>query len=806
MDAWTLVYEGFDPGAERLREALCTLGNGYFATRGAGSEAAADAVHYPGTYLAGGYNRLVSKVRDREVENEDLVNLPNWLPLTFRIDGGSWFSLDGGDVLAFRQELDLRRGVLRRTVRFRDREGRITRVEERRVVHMAEAHLAALQVTLVPEGWAGRLEIRSALDGRVINAGVERYGSLNQRHLEPVTASVVDEDTLAVKVRTVQSELVVAEAARTRVTLPDGPAEVTRTVVEEDGYAAVLLGLDAAPGRTVTVEKVVALYSSRDLAISEAELEAREAVAAAPGFDAILEAHAAAWRHLWRRFDVELELVAGAEGGSRSDLILHLYLFHLLQTTSINTMRMGLDVGVPSRGWHGEAYRGHIFWDELFIFPILNFRLPEITRALLMYRYRRLGAARAAAREAGYAGAMYPWQSGSDGREETQRVHLNPMSGRWNPDNSHLQRHVNAAIAYTIDQYFQVTGDTEFMAFFGAEMFLEIARFWASVATWNEEIGRYEILGVMGPDEYHDSYPGSDRAGLDNNAYTNVMAAWALDRALDVLAMLPADRRDELTERLGLGADEIGRWRDVSRRLRVVFHGDGIISQFEGYARLEELDWEGYRKRYGDIQRLDRILQAEDDTPNRYKVSKQADVLMLFYLFSAEELGRLFAQLGYPFDGGTIPKNIQYYLARTSHGSTLSRVAHSWVLARSDREASWQLFREALESDVSDIQGGTTPEGIHLGAMAGVVDLVKRCYTGIETRGEVLFFNPSLPRELARLVMQIRYRGHTLAVVLTQEALTLRALPSSERPVSIDVRGRRFDLPAGETREVPLVG
>ena len=198
-------------------------------------------------------------------------------------------------------------------------------------------------------------------------------------------------------------------------------------------------------------------------------------------------------------------------------------MFHLLQTVSEHTI--DLDVGVPARGLHGEAYRGHIFWDELFVFPFLNLRFPELTRALLRYRVRRLPEARQAARAAGYRGAMYPWQSGSDGREETQRLHLNPRSGRWLPDNSHRQRHVNAAVAWNVWQYYQATGDLDFLAAYGAEMLLEIARFWASIATYNRALDRYEICGVMGPDEYHDGYPDRDEPGLDNNAYTNVMAA-----------------------------------------------------------------------------------------------------------------------------------------------------------------------------------------------------------------------------------------------------------------------------------------
>jgi alpha,alpha-trehalase len=465
---------------------------------------------------------------------------------------------------------------------------------------------------------------------------------------------------------------------------------------------------------------------------------------------------------------------------------------------------MDLDVGVPSRGWHGEAYRGHIFWDELFIFPFLNLRIPEITRSLLMYRYRRINEARAAAKAEGYGGAMYPWQSGSNGREETQKIHLNPKSGRWIPDGSRHQRHVNAAIAYNICQYYQATHDMEFLSFYGAEMMLEIARFWASMSTYNPDLDRYEIHGVMGPDEYHEAYPDSDQPGISNNAYTNIMAVWVLTESLKILDILPQDRKDELRDTLALDSQELERWQDISHKMRVVFHDDGIISQFEGYENLEELDWEAYREKYDDIQRLDRILEAEDDTPNGYKASKQADVLMLFYLFSSEELRDIFDRLGYPFEYETIPKNIDYYMRRTSHGSTLSRVVHSWVLVRKDRPRSWHLFTQALESDISDIQGGTTPEGIHLGAMAGCINMIQRGYTGIETRGDVLWFNPCLPEQLKHLEMQIRYRGQSLHIAIDPDKFTITACRCNEASIQVGFKEKVFALEENESREIPL--
>lgn len=795
--AWSLVFEGFDPAQEGLREALCTLGNGYVATRGAAAGAVADDMHYPGTYFAGGYNRLRTDIAGRMIENEDLVNFPNWLALEFRIAEQGWFAARTVKLLSYRQELDLRRGMLWRRISFEDGQGRRSTLTERRLVSMGDMHLGALELALTADNWSASVTVRAALDGRLVNAGAQLYRTFNNKHLEPLGGQVVNEDSVSLLVRTCQSNMHVAQAARTRVFLDGQRLEVQRRVIEEPGYIGQELQVDVKQGETLVLEKLASFYTSRDHAISECGLAARQAIMRTGRFDAVMADHVLAWKHLWRRFDMH---VWPADLGFKWNvpMLLRLNMFHLLQAVSPNSI--GLDIGVPARGWTGEAYQGHVFWDELFIFPFFNYRLPEITRSLLMYRYRRLGEARAAAVAAGYRGAMFPWQSGSDGQEETQALNLNPRSQRRVPDNSYLQRHVGSAIAHNVWQYFQVTQDIEFLHAYGAELILDIACFWSSIASFHDERGRYEIRGVMGPDEFHDGYPDAATPGLNNNAYTNIMAVWVLCRALEVLELLSDVCRAALTTRLALSAEEIARWGDISCRMYVPFHDDGIISQFEGYEQLRELDWEDYRSRYGNIQRLDLILEMENDSANRYKLSKQADVLMLFYLFSAEEIGALFERLGYPFAYETMPRNVAYYTSRSSHGSTLSRVVYAWVLARSDRPRAMGFFAAALQSDVSDVQRGTTAEGVHLGAMAGTVDLVQRVSTGIEVRGDVLRLNPELPREMERLDMRLRYRGHTLDLRLTRDSLTVRGHDGAAPPISLCVDGKDCAFVSGTTR------
>jgi trehalose/maltose hydrolase-like predicted phosphorylase len=328
---------------------------------------------------------------------------------------------------------------------------------------------------------------------------------------------------------------------------------------------------------------------------------------------------------------------------------------------------------------------------------------------------------------------------------------------------------------------------------------LQIARFWASIAHFNDDRQRYEIHGVMGPDEFHEKYPGAEDGGLRNNAYTNVMVAWLCEIACDVLSLLPASRADALREKLGLSDEDLATWEDMSRRMYVPFHDNGVISQFEGYQQLEELDWDAYRAKYGNIQRLDRILRAEGEDPNRYKAAKQADTVMLFFLFPHGELKRVFERLDYPYTAHTARQTIEYYDARTSHGSTLSFVTHAGALAAFDLDSSWRRFLVALESDVGDVQGGTTKEGIHMGVMSGTLDLVQRSYAGTHIQDGVLRFDPRLPPQLEGLSFGMQFQRTLLRVTLADRRLDVAAHSEGvSRPIKVGVGDQVYELCPGD--------
>ncbi len=796
MKNWTLTYDYFDPEEEGLRESMTSTGNGYFCTRGAAHWSDADEVHYPGTYTHGGYNRETTIMAGRPVLNEDLVNFPNWLVLKLRIDDdGEPVDFDNVEILSYRHEFDIRNATLIRCLRFRDREGRETTVESRRFVSMADMHQAAIEWKVTPENWSGKLEVITALDGRVANGGVARYEQLEGRHLDPVSPRTFGPEVIALEVRTRQSRIYVAEAARTRVYGEHGKLDVDRSLYQMQDYIHQVLNFEVEEKSPVRVEKMVSFYTSRDHAINEPLANAGTSARRYGTFEEAFGRHSRAWDELWDTCDMQIP------HDDRVQLLVRLHISHILQVCSPHTA--DLDTGAPARGLNGEAYRGHIFWDDLYIYPFLNFRLPKITRALLLYRFRRLDEARAAAVEAGHRGAMYPWQSGSDGQEETQKVHLNPNAGTWDPDLSHRQRHVGAAIFYNIWHYYEATGDLEFMLDAGFEMMLEIARFWSSIAFYNEERERYEIHGVMGPDEFHEKYPGSDEEGLRNNAYTNVMVAWIFETVQKALELLPERRRKSLRTRLDLTDDELNLWDEMSHKMFVPFHeddeGNTIISQFEGYENLEELDWDHYREKYGNIQRLDRILRAEGDDPDRYKLAKQADTLMLFFLFPEDELKEIFGRLGYEYEPEMAHNNVHYYDKRTSHGSTLSFIVHAAIMADVDPEGSWERYLEALESDIGDVQGGTTAEAIHLGVMSGTLDLLQRGYMGSEIRDGAIYFKPKLADRLDGLSFPMQFQKTPIELTLEQgELKVVSRADGSNRTVRVGVGDTVRDLKADE--------
>jgi len=418
-------------------------------------------------------------------------------------------------------------------------------------------------------------------------------------------------------VRTITSNIDIFISSKTLLKANGEQADISPYISKETGKISEVYTIDAKKGVQYSLDKIVVMFTSNDRCAQSPYKAARSELAGIRSYLSAYQKHVKEWNKIWK------ELSYRIEGDRFSQKVIRLHIYHLLVTASKHNTQ--IDAGLPARGLHGEAYRGHIFWDEVFVFPFYNRHFPRTTRSLLLYRYKRLDAARKYARDHGYKGAMYPWQTADDGAEETQVIHYNPVSGKWDPDLSCLQRHVSIAIAYNILDYYFNSNDRRFLHVYGAEVLLEIVRFWASICKYNVQTDKYHIEGVMGPDEFHEKYPWSDNPGIKDNAYTNIMVSWLMNEAIKITENLPANVRKTIFERIKFKEKEIGEWRKIVHKMNVVINKKGIMSQFDNYMKLKELDWSRYHLKYDKLHRMDRILKAEGDSPDKYKVSKQAD-------------------------------------------------------------------------------------------------------------------------------------------------------------------------------------
>ncbi|HUS87408.1 MAG TPA: beta-phosphoglucomutase family hydrolase [Bacteroidales bacterium] len=795
-DNWSLDYHDYNTEKERSRETLLTIGNGYFGTRGAMEESKANDVNYPGTYISGLYNRLVSRVAKRDIENEDLVNITNWLPLKFRIGEGDWFEFKPQPVFKLhyiRRKLDFRTGELTRELEIEDNEGRVTRLISSRFASMNNTHNAAIRYCVEPVNYSADITIRSELSGDHGNAGVERYRQLKQRHLHHISEEI-ESNCCFLRVKTSHSHITIAMGARHIV---DGNEKLD-DIIDcscSRGKACQDFRVAARKGEKLIFEKLMSVYTSQDKGVTIPIDGVKRSLGEMVDYARELEKSAESWSDIWKRIDIKI-------GGDRiTQKLLRLHLYHIIVTTSPH--HKNLDAGIPPRGLHGEAYRGHIFWDELYVIPIFNIHFPEVTRSVLMYRYRRLDRARDNARKHGYRGAMFPWQSGSDGREETQIVHLNPLSGEWGEDYSSLQRHVSLAIAFSTWNYYWITCDTKFMADFGAEIFFDICKFWASKCRYDEASGKYHIDKVMGPDEFHEKLPGSNEGGLTDNAYSNIMVCWMFSKALELAGELSDAELICVMRKLDLSKEEMNSWDDIRRKLFININSDGIIEQFDGYFKLKELDWSRFVDKYKDIHRMDRILKAEGESPDDYKISKQADLLMSFYNLGEERVRSILGSMGHTLPDDLLLRNFNYYIERTSHGSTLSRLVHSALAYRHGHtEPGWEMYHEALKSDLVDIQGGTTGEGIHCGVMAGTVYAVLSVFCGLDLSEDHAHLSPILPARWQKVSFNFDFRGANYKTAVYADKIELSIEGDGKEKIKINICGNSYLLAAGERHTI----
>jgi len=740
---WLLTFEGFDAEREPQVEAVCALVNGYQGTRAALEEGHPAA--RPATFIAGVFNTPEApQAAELEAPIPELVVAPDWSRLRLLVDGVE-LRLDSCELLELRRTLDMRQGVLLRSWRVRDAQGRVTLLASLRFASLAAGGALVQLLTVTPENYSAELTVELLVDGRVTNENATR-------HLELVAAEPMPGGAM-LRVRTRQSGYSIAMATSAAL-YGAAPEAVQRELVctEEDAGAVLeRFRWRAEQGRSYTLQKFVGVATSRDVRAGQRpeQLAAARLVACvAQGFAAALAQHTAAWAQRWAGSDAQIP------GDDELQRQVRFALYHLIGAAHPDDERSS----VGARALTGERYRGHVFWDtEVFVWPALLYTHPPTARALLLYRYHTLPGARAKAAVNGYKGAMFPWEAADSGEEVTPAFMLS--GGQRVPVlTGSEEQHIAADVALAVLQYVRATGDRAFLLAYGAEIVLDVARFWAR----RSEPGlsaTYHIRGVIGPDEYHET--------VDDNAYTNVLAAEILRHAralADELARTEPALWAELAERLELHANELRLWEQVAAGLVTGLDaGTGLVEQFAGYHALAEIDLTGHDP---SVATVDAKLGWY--AMQKTKVLKQADVLMLMILLWEQYTPEQHAA------------NFAYYEPKTSHDSSLSYSFHALFAARLGQlELAERYLRRAalIDLDLGRKGHAGATGGVHIAALGGIWQALALGFLGMQPGEEGLRFDPHIPPAWGELRMPISWRGAQLVVTARPDgALTFEHL------------------------------
>ncbi|HEY9669408.1 MAG TPA: beta-phosphoglucomutase [Coleofasciculaceae cyanobacterium] len=757
---WAVIETQFDPTQLHYKETAFTLGNGYLGTRGSFEEGYRGAMG--ATLVHGVYD-------DVPVVHTELVNCPDWLPLVVVINGDR-FRLDQGEILSYRRQLDVRRGVLSRDIRWRSQSGYTVDIHFERFASLADEHVLALRCQVTPIDCEGTLEVQASINGYPDNQGVMHWEWMNQGDI--LTDEGAHATWLHLRTRNTGIELGMAN----RLTVSDGGTSLRVTGCQ--GYPSLSATIPIQSGQTVTVEKIVTVFTSRDE--YDPAKAAQDKVRHQPNYATLLLAHEAAWEQIWQASDVVIE------GDIKAQLAIRYNLFQVL----IAAPRHDTKVSIPAKTLSGFAYRGHVFWDtEIFILPFLTYTQPALAKNLLTYRYHTLDGARRKARDSGYKGAVFAWESADTGDEVTPRW-VPPAGGGeelvriWCGDR---ELHINTDVAYAVWQYWQATGDDEWIRDYGAEIILDTAVYWGSRVEWNAKQEHYEIREVIGTDEYHEH--------VSNNTFTNRMVQWHLEKALAVLEWLKSrysDKAQELEKKLQLTLERQARWRDIISNMLIFYDPEtGIIEQSEGFFKLEDINLADYEPRTRSMQALLGIEGA-----SKRQVLKQPDVLMLLYLL--RETPGIYSDLK------TLQTNWDYYAPRTdiTYGSSLGPAIHAALASYLNQPAeAYTRFMQAALVDLEDTRRNAK-EGIHAASAGGVWQAIVFGFAGVRTLNGYPQAKPHFPKGWTRVKFKLQWRGEWYEFDLhpEKEEVSLKMVESENGKSGTssaqvpDIQGVIFDL------------
>ena len=761
---WHLTETQLCPEQLNARETTFTLGNGYLSSRGSFEEG------YPGSNAM----TLINGVYDAiPIFYTELANCPNWLPLEIAFNGEK-FRLDRGDIIHYQRQLDLRAGVLRRHIRWRSPQGRTLDLHFERFASQSDQHVLALRCQITPLDFSGHFQVRAGIDGTAENAGFNHWHEIDQAYTPQYARCRTDisdsesshqRDSAGASIwlhtQTRKSKIDLAMAAAVTVH-PDSNADTadfqaTVSDVSMRKVPRVAIAFEAKAGQTVTVEKRVTVFTSRDVA---APLAAAQTKLRSLGpFNTLLQETQATWAQLWENSDIEIE------GDTKSQLMTRYNLFQLLIAAPQHDDR----VSIPAKTLSGPGYRGHIFWDtEFFVLPFFIYTQPEIARNLLTYRYHTLPGARRKAAHYGYQGAMYAWESAATGEDVTPRwdISSDPHGEDvriWCRDR---ELHISSVVPRAIWLYWHSTQDHAWMRDYGAEIMLDTALFWSSRVEYDIQCEQWVIRDVIGPDEYHEQ--------VDNNAFTNYLVKWHLQTALEVYEWLETtfpERAEDLTRKLNITKTRRQRWRDIANHLRFPIDPDtGLIEQFDGFFQLKDIDLSKFEPRTASIQALIGIHGT-----NTHQVLKQPDVLMLLYIMGA------FPETDFGAD--VLKANWDYYAPRTdvTYGSSLGPAIQGLLAAQvGERETASQCFELAGLVDLEDTRGNAN-EGIHSASCGNIWQAVVFGAAGIQFTEQGPVAHPQLPPSWKRLKFKLFWRDAWYSFDLQPDASAPVETPAAEQ-------------------------
>jgi len=759
VNEWRIIEDSFDPEHNEVSESVFSIGNGYMGQR-ANFEERYGGPSLQGSYMAGVY--YPDKTRVGWWKNgypeyfAKVLNSVNWIGIDVEIDGET-LDLSAATVEDFVRTLDMKEGTLSRSFTAVLSNGKKVRVESLRFVSVPFKEIGAIRYTVTPLGDAAQLKLTPYLDADVAN----KDSNYDEKFWDGISQDS-GVDYASVEVRTkkldfrVASHMVYELAASGEA---DQEFHVEAETHKRDKFAGLTLSLRAEADQSITLYKYVANVTSRDHAPDTLAGKAQELAEEAleRGFDALLDAQREAWAAKWRDGDISIE------GDEKAQQAIRFNIFQLHQTYTGEDDRLN----IGPKGFTGEKYGGSTYWDtEAYCIPFyLSTADPSVARNLLVYRYKHLEKAKENAAKLGFAkGALYPMVT-MNGEE---------CHNEWEITFEEIHR--NGAIAYAIYNYVEYTGDFAYLGEHGFEVLAELSRFWEERVNYSEHRGAYLILGVTGPNEYENN--------VNNNWYTNRMAAWTLEYTTEVARKLRSEEPDAFAAvvgKIGLTDTELEKWDDISKRMLLAEDPEsGVFLQQDGFLDKDILPVAQLDPSHLPLNQKwswDRILRS--------CYIKQADVLQgLFFL-------------GERYDLETKRRNFDFYEPITVHESSLSPCVHSILAGELGyTEKAYEMYLRTSRLDL-DNYNNDTEDGCHTTSMAGTWMSVVQGFGGLRVRDGRLVLNPFSPESWTSLSFKVGFRGARVKVTVSGGKTTVENEGAAS--AALTLYGREIELAAGES-------